>query len=182
MHAAEPDITPSLVRRLVMAQFPRWASLPIEAVAFGGWDNRTFHLGRDMTVRLPRAARYAAQVPKEHYWLPKLAPSLPLPIPVPLAMGVPAFGYPWHWSIYRWLEGETATIERIADLRQFALALAEFLIALQRIDPTGGPLPGPHNFYRGGSLAVYDAETRQAIAALPACWISTRRVRYGRRA
>jgi aminoglycoside phosphotransferase (APT) family kinase protein len=81
-------------------------------------------------------------------------------------MGVPAFGYPWHWSIYRWLEGETATIERIADLRQFALALAEFLIALQRIDPTGGPPPGPHNFYRGGSLAVYNGETRQAIAAL----------------
>jgi aminoglycoside phosphotransferase (APT) family kinase protein len=166
MPAAEPDITPSLVRRLVTAQFPQWASLPIEPVAFGGWDNRTFHLGRDMMVRLPSAARYAAQVPKEHYWLPKLAPFLPLPIPIPLAMGVPAFGYPWHWSIYRWLEGETATIERITDLRQFAVALAEFLVALQRIDSTGGPPPGPHNFYRGGSLAVYNAETRQAIATL----------------
>ena len=152
MPAVEPDITPSLIRRLVTAQFPQWASLPIEAVACDGWDNRTFHLGRDMSVRLPSAVRYAAQVPKEHYWLPKLAPSLPLPIPVPLAMGVPALGYPWHWSIYRWLEGEAATIERIADLRQFALALAEFLVALQRIDPTGGPPPGPHNFYRGGPL------------------------------
>lgn len=135
-------------------------------MAFGGWDNRTFHLGPDMTVRLPSAARYAAQVPKEQHWLPKLAPFLPLPVPVPLALGVPAFGYPWNWSIYRWLEGETATIERIADLRQFAIALAKFLAALQRIDPTGGPPPGPHNFCRGGSLSVYDAETRRAIAAL----------------
>lgn len=30
----------------------------------------------------------------------------------------------------------------------------------------GGPLPGPHSFYRGGSLTTYDAETQQAIAAL----------------
>jgi aminoglycoside phosphotransferase (APT) family kinase protein len=98
--------------------------------------------------------------------LPRLAPFLPLPIPVPLAMGVPADGYPWHWSIYRWLEGENATIERIADLRQFATMLAQFLVALQRIDPAGGPPPGRHNFYRGGPLALYDTETRQAMATL----------------
>lgn len=45
-------------------------------------------------------------------------------------------------------------------------SLAQFLLALQRIDPTGGPSPGPHNFYRGGPLATYDEETRQALAAL----------------
>ncbi len=39
-------------------------------------------------------------------------------------------------------------------------------MALQQIDVTGGPLPGPHNFYRGGSLTVCDAETRRAINAL----------------
>ena len=98
--------------------------------------------------------------------MPKLAPLLPLPIPVPLAKGAPADGYPWQWSVYRWLEGETATAERIADLRQFATALADFLTALQRIDSAGGPPPGRHNFFRGGPLTVYGAETRQAIAAL----------------
>lgn len=81
-------------------------------------------------------------------------------------MGVPADSYPWHWSVYRWLEGENATVGLIADLGQFANTLASFLIALQRIDPTGGPPPGQHNFYRGGPLAIYDSETRQAIAAL----------------
>ena len=166
MHADEVDINVSLVRRLIAAQFPQWADLPIKPVEFDGWDNRTFHLGEDMTVRLPSAAPYALQVEKEHRWLPRLAPRLPLPIPVPLAKGAPADGYPWQWSVYRWLEGETATIERIADLRQFAIALAEFLTALQRIDPAGGPPPGRHNFFRGGSLTVYDAESRQAIAAL----------------
>lgn len=160
------NINVALVRRLVATQFPRWANLPIKPVEFDGWDNRTFHLGKEMSVRLPSAQGYAAQVEKEHAWLPKLAPLLPLPVPVPLAMGVPGQGYPWHWSIYRWLDGEIATIERIADLREFASRLAEFLTALYRIDPTGGPPPGPYCFYRGGPLTVYDADTRQALAML----------------
>ena len=166
MHADEVDINVSLVRRLIAAQFPQWADLPIKPVEISGIDNRTFHLGAHMTVRLPSAAAYALQVEKEHRWLPKLAPLLPLPIPVPLAKGAPADGYPWQWSVYRWLQGETASAERIADLRQFATALAQFLTALQRIDSAGGPPPGRHNFFRGGLLTVYDAETRQAIAAL----------------
>ena len=161
------DIDVALVRRLVAAQFPQWAELPIRPVAFDGWDNRTFRLGEDMSVRLPSAAGYAVQVEKEHRWLPTLAPLLPLPIPVPLAKGVPDDGYPWHWSVYWWLEGEHATIERIADLPRFATTLAHFLVALQRIDPARGPPPGPPNFYRGGPLMIYDAETRHAIAALP---------------
>src|SRR5215210_4886506 len=120
----------ALVSRLIGEQFPQWAHLPIKPVDFGGWDNRTFHLGEQTTVRLPSAAAYALQVEKEQRWLPILAPQLPLPIPVPLAMGNPGNGYPWHWSVYRWLDGEIATIERIADLRQFSLTLAHFLFAL----------------------------------------------------
>jgi aminoglycoside phosphotransferase (APT) family kinase protein len=166
MHTDKVDINVSLVRRLLATQFPQWADLPIKPVEVSGWDNRTFQLGAQMTVRLPSAAPYALQVEKEHRWLPKLAPLLPLPIPVPLAKGAPADGYPWQWSVYRWLEGETATAERIADLRQFATELADFLTALQRIDSAGGPPPGRHNFFRGGPLTVYDAETRQAIATL----------------
>jgi aminoglycoside phosphotransferase (APT) family kinase protein len=160
------DINASLVRQLVAAQFPQWADLPIRSVALSGVDNRTFHLGEEMSVRLLSAEGYVAQVEKEHRWLPKLAPLLPLPIPVPLAMGVPANGYPWHWSIYRWLEGENAAIDRITDLRQFAVTLARFLTALQQIDPADGPPPGPHNFFRGGPLTVYDADTRQSVATL----------------
>lgn len=166
MPATNVDITVSLVRQLITAQFPRWAGLPIRPVDFDGWDNRTFRLGEDMAVRLPSAEWYSLQVAKEHRWLPQLAPLLPLPIPVPLAMGVPAAGYPWHWSVYRWLEGENAALERIADLPGFATTLAHFLVALQRIDPAGGPPPGQHNFFRGGPLAIYDAETRHALATL----------------
>lgn len=161
------DIDAALVGRLVAAQFPQWAHLPVRPVALGGWDNRTFHLGEHLSVRLPSAEGYAPQVAKEQRWLPRLAPLLPLPIPVPLAQGVPALGYPWPWSVYRWLEGEPAATARLADPVGCARTLARFLVALQRIPSGDGPPPGPHNFFRGGPLATYDAQTRQAIAALP---------------
>ncbi|MER8658733.1 aminoglycoside phosphotransferase family protein [Mesorhizobium sp. M0847] len=162
----KPTIHTDLVRRLVNAQFPQWRHLRVSPVAFGGWDNRTFHLGNDMTLRLPSAAPYALQVEKEHRWVPTLAPLLPLPIPVPLAMGEPGEDYPWQWSVYRWIDGETAKTAEIADRRQFAVDLAKFLIALRRIDPAGGPPAGQHNFFRGGSLSVYDNQTREALQAL----------------
>lgn len=154
------------VAQLIATQFPKWANLEITPVKNSGWDNKTFHLGPHMTVRLPSHADYEGQVKKEQVWLPKLAPQLPLPISLPLAMGKPGCGYPLHWSIYKWLDGNTASIAHITDLRQFAIALAEFLHALEKCDPTGGPPASEHNFFRGGSLAVYDDETRAAIAAL----------------
>jgi aminoglycoside phosphotransferase (APT) family kinase protein len=160
------SIDASLVSRLIASQFPQWADLPICPVASGGWDNRTFHLGERMVVRLPSAVEYSLQVEKEHRWLPKLAPHLPLPIPVPLAMGIPDHSYSWHWSIYRWLDGEAASTAPITDLEQFARTLARFLNALRKIDATDGPRPGRENFFRGGSLLVYDRETRESIAAL----------------
>ena len=166
MSTSTPVIDVALVRRLVDAQFPQWMDLAVREVANGGWDNRTFHLGERMIVRLPRAAAYAAQVDKEQRWLPRLAPLLPLSIPATIAIGEPADGYPWKWSIYRWIEGDVATTRRIIDLAGFADGLARFLSALQRIDPTEGPQPGPHNFHRGGSLSIYDGETKRAIALL----------------
>ena len=159
------QIDAPLVRRLIAAQFPDWADLPVEPVASSGWDNRTFHLGSRMSVRLPSAAHYAAQVMKEQTWLPQLAPHLALPIPTPLALGQPDENYPWHWSVYRWLDGIHATRERIADLDAFAADLASFLAVLQKVDTRGAPPAGKHNFFRGGSLGVYDAQTRASIEA-----------------
>ncbi len=160
------NINTLLVRQLISSQFPQWANLPITSIEPGGWDNRTFRLGEHMLVRLPSAAHYADKVQKEQYWLPKLAPLLPLPIPTPLAMGKPTTDYPFPWSIYRWIEGQTASMENISNLNQFAIDLAHFLHALQHIDTTGGPIAGAHNFYRGGSLKIYDAETQEALIKL----------------
>ena len=159
-------IDAALVRRLIAGQFPQWRDLPVRPVDVDGWDNRTYRLGDDMTVRLPTHASYAPAVDKEHRWLPLLAPQLPVPIPVPLAKGAAAEGYPFSWSIRRWISGQPARPERIADLPAFAVAVAEFLLALRRVAATGGPPAGVHSFYRGAPPAHYDRETRDALARL----------------
>ena len=78
----------------------------------------------------------------------------------------PARVIPGRWTVVPWLEGETATLDRIADPREAARTLGEFVAALQRIDPPGGPAPGEHNSSRGVPLAERDHGTRAAIAAL----------------
>lgn len=162
------EITLSLVSNLIAHQFPQWAHLLIRPVKKSGHDNRMFHLGNDMVIRLPSAAKYAQQIEKEQKWLPLLAPHLSLQIPEPLAMGNPSKDYPWHWSIYTWIEGESANGLQInnEELENIASPLAQFLSELHKIDTTDAPLPGAHNFYRGDSPVVYDAQTRLAIAQL----------------
>jgi aminoglycoside phosphotransferase (APT) family kinase protein len=160
------DITAQLVSTLIEQQFSQWARLRIVPVEPGGWDNRTFRLGDEMIVRLPSAECYAEQIEKEQRWLPWLAPQLPLAVPVPLALGQPGAGYPWRWSIHRWIEGETVSSASNVDLESLARELARFLTKLQSLDATNGPVPGPHNFHRGGRLSVYDEQTRRAKGLL----------------
>jgi len=160
------EITSQLVRTLLEQQFPQWAQQPIVPLEPGGWDNRTFRLGRAMTIRLPSAECYAEQVEKEQRWLPWLAPQLPFVVPTPLALGKPGAGYPWHWSIHRWIEGETVSSASSVDLTSLAAELARFLTTLQSLDATSGPAPGAHNFHRGSGLSIYDEQTRRAIEML----------------
>jgi aminoglycoside phosphotransferase (APT) family kinase protein len=168
MHADEVETDVSLVGRLLAAQFPQWARLPIRPVPCWGTDNALYRLGDDMVARLPRRERTVGTLEKERRWLRKLAPLLPLAVPVPLADGLPAEGYPFEWSVYRWLRGEDATVQRVPDPSRLATDLARFVAGLQQIDPTGGPSPGEHNFFRGERLAARDAPTRAAIVALRA--------------
>ncbi|MFD0713055.1 aminoglycoside phosphotransferase family protein [Paenibacillus sp. GCM10027626] len=160
------EINKELVSRLIKSQFPQWSDLRIEPVAKSGNDNRTFHLGEDMSVRLPSHERYVPQVEKELFWLPKLSPYLSLPIPSPLAKGNPAEGYPWPWSVNRWIPGEKVSHDNIISYNQLAVDLASFLMELQAIAASDGPPSGAHNFYRSGSLTVYDEETKTALKNL----------------
>ena len=160
------DITAELAARLVASQFPEWADLAIYPVDVPGWDNITFRLGDDKTVRLPSAPAYEPQVEKEHRWLPYLAQRLPLPIPQPIGKGAPALGFPRRWSIYRWMPGIVANAQSVSDLERFAQEIGAFLRELHRIDAEDGPLFGSHSFQRGGPVAFLDAQTREAIDAL----------------
>jgi aminoglycoside phosphotransferase (APT) family kinase protein len=159
-------ITPELVRGLLREQFPQWAELPVTRVDLDGWDNTTFRLGDDMSVRLPSGDAYVAQVDKEQQWLPVLAPLLPLPIPQPLAKGVASATFPRPWSVYRWIPGKLATDVGVTDLERFAADVAAFLRALRRIDASDGPAAGAHSHGRGGPVARWDGQTRDAIAAV----------------
>ncbi|MFI8931723.1 aminoglycoside phosphotransferase family protein [Streptomyces sp. NPDC053474] len=161
MSSGTPRVDADLVRRLIAAQFPRWAGLPVEAVDSAGTSNVMYRLGEDLVVRLPRESGSADEVAKEDVWLPRLAPSLPVPVPVRLGEGAPGEGYPWRWAVYRWIEGENPVVGRIAEPGALATALAEFVLALRGVDPAGGP-PS----YRGGPLKDRDAETRGALADL----------------
>lgn len=166
MHDHEVETDVSLARRLVAGRFPRWADLRIEPVASSGTDHALYRLGDDMVVRLPRIADAQGQAEVEMRWLPKLAPHLPVAIPEPLATAPPVEGYPFDWSIYRWLDGETATNDRLADPLQAASDLAGFVSALHRIDTTEIPGPWEPFTHRGAHLAGRDRETRESIASL----------------
>lgn len=160
------EINTNTVKKLIAEQFPQWTQLAIYPVAKSGHDNRTFHLGDEMTIRLPSGAAYAPQIEKELTWLPQMAPHLSLPISCPIAAGLPTADYPFPWSVNRFIKGETASRANIANTQQFAADLAMFLKELQAIDTTGAPVAGPHNFHRGGNLSVYHEETEEALTAL----------------
>ncbi len=158
MHEDELPIGAELVRRLVEEQFPDWSMLPLERVEPSGTDNAIYRLGDELAVRLPRRDGSTSAEDREHDWLPRLAPALPVEVPLPVARGRPGPGYPWYWSVVRWLEGGTPLGVAID-----AGELAELLACLQRIDPTGGPSPGAQ---RGEPLATRDPRVRVALENL----------------
>lgn len=163
MHAGQIGTDVALVRRLLTAQFPRWADLPVDPVQSYGTDHDIYRLGDHLAVRLPRIAWATRQAATEAQWLPWLAPHLPLAVPVPLAMGHPAEGYPFDWSVCEWLPGDDAN-GTLDDLEQAALDLTGFIRALRRIG-TAGAHPRPVRG-RGGPLAEQDEQVCRSIAQL----------------
>ncbi|MER5324125.1 aminoglycoside phosphotransferase family protein [Streptosporangium roseum] len=159
-----PAIDAALVRRLVDTQFPQWAELPLELLHPAGSDHVIYRLGEELSVRLPRHADAIGQAQKESEWLPRLAAHLPLAIPAPVGMGEPGFDYPWRWAVSRWLDGEVATVEALADSSGAAVELAGFLTALQRFAPEEIAAVEAREDLTIRPLADRDRATRAAIA------------------
>lgn len=154
------EIRAELVRRLVGEQFPQWADLSVAPAATT--TGRFIWAGKNR----PPAQRKRTQIEKEAKWLPYLAERLTLQVPLPLAQGKPGAGYPFPWSVNRYVEGETLNGGNIPDMRRFAAGLADFLRELQGIDPHGGPAAGEHTFFRGASPMVYGGQTEAALKEL----------------
>lgn len=162
-----PDVRPridtALARRLVDSQFPQWGDLPLARVEPGGSDHVIHRLGTEFAVRIPRHTGPVGHLAKEFAWLPRLAPHLPLAIPVPVAQGRPDFGYPWPWSVFRWLDGEPATVDALGDSVAVAAELAGFLTALWAFGEVSRPAPEVAAHLAPQPLAARDRSTRAAI-------------------
>lgn len=158
---AETLIDITLVRALLEEQHPDLAGLSL-VEAGEGWDNRTFRLGKDLAVRLPRRAVSAPLIEREQRWLPILAHHLPLAVPNIVRMGRPGRGFPWSWSVTRWLSGETALVSPRLDEQLAASDLARFLRALHR----PAPHDAPRNSWRGVPLDARDPLLREHLAAI----------------
>ena len=164
LRAGKIDVDVPLVERLLAAQFPRWAALPVRPVANDGWDNWTFHLGDRMKVRLPSDECYVPQVEKEFLWLPRLAPQLP--VPIPLGIGMPGDDFPFPG---RCMAGSMANRRCTITSEPPACSpstLPRFFLPSSRLTPTADQRPDCRPFFRGASLSVYDDEARRSIAAL----------------
>jgi len=160
MHDGEVHIDTGLVQRLVAAQFPDLAGLPVREVKSTGTVNAIYRLGGQLCARLPRLPRYVSSLEREWRWLPVLAPGLTLRVPEPVALGQPAAEYPFTWLIYRWIDGRPYADQLIDDERQAALDLARFVAELrQTAPPADAPAAGRR------PLAELDTGTRTSIAA-----------------
>ena len=159
MHAAEIELEPADVRRLLAAQFPDWAGLPIARVASSGTVNAMFRLGDGLTVRLPFVPWGAEGIRHEAAWLPRLAPALPVRIPAVLAVGEPDDGYPLPWLVLDWIPGGCPEPGSCGP--EIAEQLAAFIRALRGVEPDDAPAS-----YRGGALAELDEQVRGCLAEL----------------
>ncbi len=157
----EPDAV--LVQHLLSEQHPDLADRAIEHLA-SGWDNHMFRLGRELVVRVPSREAGARLLAHEIRWLPELAPRLPLPIPDPVRVGQPssALGYPWPWSVVRWIEGTDGLSQALTDESREGKRLATFFTALH----TPAPAEAPKNAYRGMPLVERTDRTLEALDRL----------------
>jgi aminoglycoside phosphotransferase (APT) family kinase protein len=161
MHDDEIEIDEALVRSLVAAQLPAWSDRQVIRVEPWGTDNAIWRLGDDLVVRLPRVSWATSQVQHEALWLPRLAPHLPIAIPMPVAIGQAGFGYPFPWSVHKWLPGTGASVAQMLDPVGFALDLAAVIRALEAV-PTAGAPPA---FNRALPVRDYDRAAREAITS-----------------
>ena len=161
MHDDEVPVDEELLGRLIRAQFPELRNEPLRIVEPWGTDNAIWRVGEQLVARLPRIGWATGQVAWEATWLPVLARHLSVPVPEPVAVGEPGEGYPYRWALHRWIHGEAASPERIADPLGFARCVAGVIRQLASVPVEGSP-PARG---RARPLLVYDDATRRAIAA-----------------
>ncbi len=173
LHQDEISISLEQARRLVAGQFPEYAGLPLRELKATGSTNRLFRLGDNLLLRLPRQPGGGAGIDKEWRYLPEMGRRLPVAIPGIVAVGQPAEEFPERWSIVRWLEGAhppvpppqpSAGADRAPSTAALAEDLAAVILALRAGAISAEAAADPElRWYRGRSLAEFDAHTRRNL-------------------
>ena len=142
MQQGQHNVTAALARALIAAQMPDLAALPLRRVGVAGTDNVLFRLGRDLVARFPRLPHAEVQIAVLARWLPGVAPLVPVDVPLGQRFGQAGPGYPFAWSVGRWLPGRTA-FNALPELGSAAQTMAQMLRALQAHPvPQGAPQHG----------------------------------------
>jgi len=170
LHDNEIPIQTSLVRKLVSAQFPHYADLPLSRLSESGSSNVLFRLGDDLLVRLPRQPGGGSDIAKEQRWIPEVTRHLQVAVPEIVAIGEPAYSYTERWSIVRWLDGEIPNVYEpgespVIQRSKIAADLADAILALRSIAVSKAAATDPSlRWYRGSCLKDFDAQFRIYIA------------------
>lgn len=162
----ELKIDGSLVQKLIAQQFPDLSELPVSPIKKQGYDNRTFRLGDELTVRLPSQPSYADAVQKEATALAAMKHRLSVETPEVFALGEPSDDYPLPWSIRHWLDGTTWEETQVLDRHALAKALGTILVELRSIPVDIDLYAGKHSFYRGCHPSVYGDEVVKSLNIL----------------
>lgn len=163
----EVAIDDALVAALVAEQLPDLAHLEARRVGHG-WDNVVYRLGPDLALRLPHRAVGAALIDVELRWLAPLAPLLPLPVPAPLRAGAPSPGFPYAFTVHRWIPGRTgcALVWTAAEQARAAAPLGAFLAALHTAPVTADAARhGPRDRFAKAALARHLPLFTERVAA-----------------
>ncbi len=161
LHADELQVDEALVGRMIADQLPEYAGAPVRRLSASGSSNSLFRLGEELLVRVPRQPGGSATILKEARWLPYLEDALPTGVPEIVAVGEPAHGYPEHWSVVRWVDGEHPTAASGNGSRNLACDLAGVVRALRELDvPLEARKDAALRWYRGEPLTAIDSDIR----------------------
>lgn len=152
------NIDKNLVNSLLKKQFPEFENLEIIALDYSSVDNKIFRLGDEYLIRLPSAKKYSFQSEKEQKFLSKIADFVTIKVPELVRAGKKSDIYPSNFSIFKWIDGETAKNIQQENKEQFAFDLANILLEFQKINIENFPCSDQKNFYRGGDLNNYNQE------------------------
>lgn len=172
MPEVEVQPTAAQVRRLLEEQLPRklrvlLAQPPTPAAQ--GWDNALFRLGPAHAVRLPVRRAAVPCLLHEARWTAVAGAPLAargIAVPRPVFRGRPGAGYPWPWTVVRWVEGEAVATLPVARRGRLADDLARALTSLHRPAPEDAPLNPCRGVPLSGRLRTVPVPWSATVAAL----------------